>query len=207
MISLNELGFLDALAAKTPTPAGGAAAAYAGAMAASLVILVARVTIGKQKDAELDREMGEIIAEMERCRAQLVEAVDLDSAAFVALLAAKRLPAGSARAEALLQATRTAVDVPFQTAEIALRVFRAAVEVARRGNPNALNDAICAAWLAERTVGISALNALANRDDLLDPAQAGQIDLRNENLLQRVDLARGQMAELVPLAWRDSEFT
>ena len=42
---------LDRLAAGTPTPGGGAAAAYAGSAAASLAAMVARLTVGKKKYA------------------------------------------------------------------------------------------------------------------------------------------------------------
>ena len=41
--------FLDALASEKPTPGGGSASAYTGAMAAALVAMVARVTLGKKK--------------------------------------------------------------------------------------------------------------------------------------------------------------
>ena len=48
-----EADLLDRLAAATPTPGGGSAAAYAGAMAASLVGMVGRLTLGKKKYADV----------------------------------------------------------------------------------------------------------------------------------------------------------
>ena len=44
--------FLDSLAAGTPAPGGGSASAYAGAMAAGLVAMVARLTTGKENYAD-----------------------------------------------------------------------------------------------------------------------------------------------------------
>lgn len=61
--------FLDGLAAGTATPGGGAAAAYSGAMAAALVAMCARLTVGKKKYAEVEAQMKEILKQAERARA------------------------------------------------------------------------------------------------------------------------------------------
>ena len=63
--------FLDALAAATPTPGGGSAAAQAGAMGAALVAMVARLTIGRKKYAEVEAQMNEILNQAERLRREL----------------------------------------------------------------------------------------------------------------------------------------
>ncbi len=44
-----DMAFLEQLASPGPTPAGGAAAAYAGACAASLVMMAARITAKNPK--------------------------------------------------------------------------------------------------------------------------------------------------------------
>jgi glutamate formiminotransferase/formiminotetrahydrofolate cyclodeaminase len=71
--------FLDELASETPTPGGGSAAAYAGAMAAALVGMVARLTIGKKKYAEVETRMQSVLAQAEGLRAALTEAVQGDA--------------------------------------------------------------------------------------------------------------------------------
>ncbi len=60
--------FLAELASGDPTPGGGSAAAYAGAMAASLVAMVARVTLGKKKYATVEDEMKGILEMAEALR-------------------------------------------------------------------------------------------------------------------------------------------
>ncbi len=45
----SDASFLDDLAAATAAPGGGSAAAYAGAIGAALVAMVAGLTIGKKK--------------------------------------------------------------------------------------------------------------------------------------------------------------
>ena len=55
--AIEAVPFLDDLAAATPTPGGGSAAAYSGAMAAGLVAMVARLTVGKKKYADVEEQM------------------------------------------------------------------------------------------------------------------------------------------------------
>ncbi len=55
--------FLDALASAEPTPGGGSASAYGGAMAASLVAMVGRLTVGKKKYADVENEIWPVIDE------------------------------------------------------------------------------------------------------------------------------------------------
>ncbi|MGZ9226741.1 MAG: glutamate formimidoyltransferase, partial [Anaerolineales bacterium] len=50
----NGPSFIEELAAPTPTPGGGSAAAYSGAMGAALVAMVAGLTIGKKKYANVE---------------------------------------------------------------------------------------------------------------------------------------------------------
>src|SRR5574338_250882 len=78
--------FIEELAAPTPTPGGGSAAAYAGAMGAALVAMVAGVTIGKKKYADVEAEMQAIRVVAETLRKELTQAVDDDASAFEALM-------------------------------------------------------------------------------------------------------------------------
>src|SRR3990172_9938562 len=90
-----ETGFLDALAAGTPAPGGGSAAAHAAAIAAALLAMVARLTVDRKKYAGVREEMLSLLAEVESLRPALQSAVDEDAAAFEAVMSARRLPKGS----------------------------------------------------------------------------------------------------------------
>ena len=63
-------------------------------MGAALVAMVARLTIGKKKYAQVEDQMNEILNQAERLRRELSEAVEADAAAFEGVLAAFRLPKG-----------------------------------------------------------------------------------------------------------------
>jgi glutamate formiminotransferase/formiminotetrahydrofolate cyclodeaminase len=167
--------FLDRLAAGTATPGGGSAAAYAGAMAAALVGMVARLTIGKEKYRSVEGRMREIAALADLLRAELESAVRLDAEAFEAVMAALRLPKVSdeeraARARALEAATQRAGETPLRAAERSTAALELAAEVAESGNPSAASDAGSAGALARAALAAAAMNVRVNAASLKDVA-------------------------------------
>lgn len=170
-------GFLDSIAAGTPTPGGGAAAAYAGAMGAALVAMVARLTLGKKKYTEVEPQINEILTFAERLRRELTEAVDEDSAAFEGILAAFKLPKetdeqAAARVSAIEQATLVAIRVPLKTADCAVKVLSLAERCASLGNLNAISDAATAGALAQAALTGAGYNVRININSLADKHSA-----------------------------------
>ena len=119
--------FLDALAAKQPTPGGGGAAALTGSQAAALLCMVANFTLGAKKYADVHEEMRGYLAQAEALRFKLLGLADEDVAAFNGVSACYAMPKESdsekaARTEALQAALKEAARVPFVAAEAALEV-------------------------------------------------------------------------------------
>lgn len=163
----SESTFLDKLASSEPAPGGGSAAAFSGAMAAALVAMVARLTIGREKFADVEGRMMEIASQAERLRTWFQEAVLLDDQAFLDLMKARKLPKGNevekeARAKAIELATREAASIPLQVVEKAVRVIHLAKEVAENGNPNAITDASSAALISQTAIKVAGLNVKIN---------------------------------------------
>jgi glutamate formiminotransferase/formiminotetrahydrofolate cyclodeaminase len=168
--------FLDELAAGTPTPGGGSAAAYAGAMAAGLVAMVGRLTIGKKKYADVEPNMRQIVDRAETLRQELDASVQHDADAFEAVMAAMRLPRETeserqARDSAIRQATLHATEVPLGVAERACEALELAADVAQLGNTNAASDAGSAGALARASLRGASLNVLINTASLEDTAR------------------------------------
>lgn len=169
--------FLDELAAGTAAPGGGSAAAYGGAMGASLVAMVARLTVGKKKYADVEARMNEIIVEADQLRAALSKGVERDAAAFGEVMAAFKLPKDTddqqaARAAAIEAATRHAAEVPLEAAHMAARVIELAAELAETANLNAISDAGSAGALAGASLHAAALNVKINAASLQDQSVA-----------------------------------
>nr|HID12348.1 glutamate formimidoyltransferase [Anaerolineae bacterium] len=169
--------FLNAVAAGTPAPGGGAVAALVGALAAALTAMVGRLTLGKPKYAGVEGEMEALLAEAERLRQALTARIAEDTAAFEAVMAAYRLPKRSdeekaARQAAIQAALAQATQVPLETARDAVAALELARTAARVGNVNGITDAGTAAWLAQAAVAGAALNVRVNAAALDEPAQA-----------------------------------
>jgi glutamate formiminotransferase/formiminotetrahydrofolate cyclodeaminase len=204
MQTLDEHGvqasFTDRLAAGTPTPGGGSAAAYAGAMAAALIAMVARLTIGKKKYAEVQARMQAIIPEAEGIRAQLERAVEEDSSAFEEVLAALRLPKGTqeeqaVRAEAMEDATLHAAAVPLEVARRAVQILEWAAEMVETANVNAIADGASAAALARAAFRAATLNVLVNAKSMKDASAAAAWRAELNSLESRAASAEGRVAK------------
>jgi glutamate formiminotransferase/formiminotetrahydrofolate cyclodeaminase len=165
--------FLDQLAEGSATPGGGSAAAYAGAMAAALVTMAARLTAGKKKYAAVESRMHEIIEESEGIRRELSSAVSEDARAFDDVMRATRLPRGTpveeaSRAEAVERATHQAAAVPLSVAGQAASLVELAAELAEIGNVNVASDAAS----AQAALRAAALNVKVNASAVSDRAAA-----------------------------------
>mgnify|MGYP000313860668 CR=1 FL=1 len=200
------VGFLDAVAANSAAPGGGAVAALAGALATALVAMVGRLTTGKRRYADVQDEMAEAVAQAEKLRAALTTAMDEDSAAFSAVMAAYRLPKATeeeqvARNAAIQEAMTHAAEVPLATARTALEALELALLVAGKGNVNAASDAATAAWMAMASIQSAALNVRVNAASIHDAAQKAtwlaelnDIDARAHTLLKEVQAVAAQRA-------------
>jgi len=171
---------LDQLASGDPTPGGGSAAAYAGAMGAALVGMVARLSIGKKRYAEVEADMQAILQESEALRSNLSAAVAEDAAAFDAILAAFKLPKASsdekrARSECIQAATLHAAEVPLDVARKAVRIFELALQVASSGNINAISDGASGAALAQAALTGAGYNVRINILGLKDQSKSTQL--------------------------------
>ena len=137
-------GFLDQLAARTPTPGGGGAAAVTGALAAGLVAMAARFSERQLPEA------GDLADQADELRRRVADLAEADARAYTSVLKALRLPRDEAqRREARRrEALEGAAAVPLEITTIGARVAQLAVRVAEAGNPNLRGDAVTAALLA-----------------------------------------------------------
>ncbi len=191
------LAFLETLAAGTPTPGGGAAAAVSGAMAAALAGMVSRLTVGKKKYAEVEGRMREVIEAADDLKVRLALAAEEDSAAFEAVLSAMRLPRESeveqeARQGEIRRATIQAARIPLQVAIAAAQAAELAAEVAETGNLNAISDAASAVALARAALQGAALNVRINARDLESSTEVNGWEATLSDCLLRMAAAEGR---------------
>lgn len=167
LTSLSVRDLADRLASREPVPGGGSAAAIGGALGASLVGMVAELTIGRPDAAERDDLLRDVRDNAARLRTDLLELAETDAAAYEAVVAARRLPKGTdaERAERTRRMRLTIVEaarVPLETARRSREVLDLAVRIAPIGNRNAVSDAGVAAQLASAAVRGAVLNVRIN---------------------------------------------
>jgi glutamate formiminotransferase/formiminotetrahydrofolate cyclodeaminase len=180
--------FIEATAEATPTPGGGSAAALAGALAAALTEMVAGLTTGRKKYADVNDEAERIKQEAAHLRRRLTDAIAEDAAAFEAVMAAYRRQeiTEEEKASAVELATYQAALVPLKVAEMSLESAELAAQIARIGNVNAATDAAAGALMAQAAVGAAALNVKVNASALQDKAQADYLREAIAKLEKRV---------------------
>jgi hypothetical protein len=83
--------YLSALAAATPVPGGGSAAALAGAMGSGLLTMVARIAYRKAKDSAAQESLRWLEIEFERCMEDLQVLSQEDIDAYEAVVVARRV--------------------------------------------------------------------------------------------------------------------
>jgi glutamate formiminotransferase/formiminotetrahydrofolate cyclodeaminase len=180
--------FVHAVAADAPTPGGGAVAALAGALAAALDTMVTGLTIGRPKYAEVEARMQQVRQQAVEVQAEMLRLMTADSEAFEQVMAAYRLPRGTAeeveaRRDGIQRALRRATEVPLEIMARAVEILRLARACAEHGNANAVSDAGVAGYMALAAAQSASLNVDINILGLRD--------------LEEGDLYRRQSAELL----------
>lgn len=167
------LAFTRVLDSTDNVTGGGAASAVAGAMAAALVGMVARVSAGKKNMPDPDAFYQDIDAQAQALSTTLLEGSNADSAAFDRVMDAYRLPKATdeekaARTAAIQKAITGATETPLQNAEACARVLELASQLEGRSNINAASDLECAVFLATAGLKGALSNAEINIGSLKD---------------------------------------
>lgn len=183
-------GFVDITASDAPAPGGGSVSALAGALAAALAEMVANLTVGKAKYAEVEGEMKELAAAGAALRKELVEDIQKDSTAFDLYMAGIKMPKETeeekaARREAMQNGLKAAAQVPLSVAEAALKIFPIAEAVVKRGNTNAVTDGLVAAMMARTAVIGAGLNVKINLGSIKDEAFTAELAAKVKSLEER----------------------
>ncbi|MEC4184377.1 cyclodeaminase/cyclohydrolase family protein [Adlercreutzia sp. R21] len=169
--------FIDALASKAPTPGGGGASAYVGALASALASMVGNLTVGKKKYADVEERVQSELLELEATRLRLLELVQADADAFAPLAAAYGMTRGTdeeaaAQKAALQAALVDACEVPLEIMRQCVQVVESCVFLAKHGSVMAVSDAGAGAVLAKAALLAASLNVRINIGSMDDAARA-----------------------------------
>jgi formiminotetrahydrofolate cyclodeaminase len=200
LVELLTREFVEKVASEDPAPGGGSVSALAGALAAALCAMVARLTLGKEKYRDTWQEMEQVRDSADALMRRLLELVDEDTAAYNQVLSAFKLPRDNeaqkaARQATIQSATRKATAVPMETLRSVTELLSMAEAAVEKGNPNCLSDAGVAAHLIRAAASGAAYNVRINLSALDDQGLSTQMKLETAELLSSVMSAVAKLQE------------
>ena len=173
LIDMNLKEFVHETASESPAPGGGSISAYMGALGAALGTMVANLSSHKRGWDHRWEEFSEWAEKGKFYHDELLRMVDEDTAAFNKIMDAFGLPKSNdhekfLRAQAIQDATKYAIEVPFKVMKLAYESMEILTAMAESGNPNSISDAGVGALAARSAVMGAYLNVKINASGLED---------------------------------------
>lgn len=146
LIDMNLEDFMNETASESPAPGGGSISAYMGSLGIALGTMVANLSSHKRGWDDSWEEFSQWAEKGKMIQNELLHLVDEDTTAFNKIMDAFRKPNKSKnekqeRKEAIEEATKNAIMVPFKVMETAFGAFEVLKAMAETGNPNSVSDA------------------------------------------------------------------
>jgi formiminotetrahydrofolate cyclodeaminase len=189
------------LSSDAPSPGGGTASAAAGAMAASLLMMVCGIT-AKSKRHEPNKERLEALkAQLSMRRDELIDLSREDARAYDLVVEAMRKNRESANIRTVQDAFKLAAEIPMKTAAKCIEILEASIGVAELGTRSASSDVGVAVLLAEAGFKGASMNVKINLKDVRDSRFVESAEERLASYDSRVrDLTRDALGRLGQLA-------
>jgi glutamate formiminotransferase / formiminotetrahydrofolate cyclodeaminase len=189
LVDLTLAQFADETASESPAPGGGSVSATVGALGVSLATMVANLSSHKRGWDDQWEYFSRWAEKGQALKNELLFLVDEDTRSFNRIMDAFGLPKSNDeekkhRKQAIQDATRYAIEVPFrimQKANESLEIIREMVE---RGNPNSVTDAGVGALCARTAVLGAFMNVKINCADLDDKEFAKEIIAKGKEIQQ-----------------------
>jgi len=159
--------FLDATAAKQPTPGGGSVAALVGALSAAIGEMVLNYSVGK-KDLEAHQDaLKQALGELHGSRQVILDLLVEDQRAYEALTESKKV-AKASLGHSIQPALSAAINAPAAIAATGLAILETCKRAAPIANKYLLSDLAVCAELAMATVRCGIYNVQINLPEVTD---------------------------------------
>ncbi len=183
--------------AREPTPGGGSVSAVVGALAASLGVMTAQFTLGREEFAAVAGDVERLRGELANASAALLALADDDARAYDAFSSAQKLAKATVeekktRKAAMQEALRRAADVPLAGMRACRDVLGLLRELLPKSNPHLASD-----------VGTGAHLALAALHGCRLNVQVNLASLQDADAVERLRGEAGRLTEEAEAALRD----
>lgn len=176
--------FVEVLASDAPAPGGGGAAALVGAVGVALGNMVASLTVGKKKYAEVEAEISALKAKCDSLQQELLDQVEADELGFLPLAKAYAIPKDEPARDAIMEeALMQACQVPLKIMTLCCDAIECMRTFADKGSRLALSDAGCGAAMCKAALQSAALNVFINTKSMKDRTVAEEINAKATAML------------------------
>ncbi len=202
LIKMDLRAFSNETASESPAPGGGSIAAYLGALGVSLGTMVANLSSHKRGWDDRWEEFSDWAKKGQELKDKLLWLVDEDTNSFNKIMDAFKLPKSNeeekaARSQAIQDATKYAIEIPFQVMETSYASFELLKEMAVNGNPNSVSDAGVGALSVRSAVLGAYLNVKINLADLKDENYKNEMLAKASKLAADTKVAEEEILAIV----------
>ena len=202
LVDMTLTGFTDETASESPAPGGGSVSAYIGAMGVALGTMVANLSSHKRGWDDRWEEFSDWAEKGMKYQSELVRLVDEDTEAFNKIMDAFGLPKKTdeekaMRKQAIQDATKNAIMIPFRVMEVAYEAMEVVKAMAETGNPNSVSDAGVGALALRSCVKGAFLNVKINSGDLDDKDFVQHVMTKGKEIEQKTEALEKLVLELV----------
>ena len=167
MLEMKTTEFLGDLSSSKPFPGGGGASAAVGAFASALGLMVANLTVGKKKYADVEAEIIEVRFKLEELQKKLVLLTDKDAEAFEPVSIAYKMPKETEEQKrekdrVMETALYGASIVPLEMMEQILEVMKLLKILGEKGSRMAISDVGAGVLFAQAALEGASLNVFIN---------------------------------------------
>ena len=202
LIDMQVKDYLDLLKSDAPAPGGGSVSALAGAQGVGLFMMVADLTLGKEKYADYQEICAEAKEKGMALYTELVESIDKDTDAFNLIAAAFKMPKETdeekaARRQAIADGTLVATQVPFRTMQLGYEGLMLAKTMIGKSNPNAASDLGVAILNLTGCIKGAWLNVMINLPGVKDEEKAAYYAAEGKKMYEEADAIASGLYEEV----------
>lgn len=191
MLEQKTTDFLEVLSSAAPVPGGGGASAAVGAFASALGMMVANLTIGKKKYADVEAEIIERKERLLVLQKKLIELTDKDAEAFEPLSKAYGLPKETK--EQIEEKERVMEKALYEASIVPLEIMKTVSEVmdelkalGEKGSWIAISDVGVAVLFARAALEGASLNIYINTRLMKDREQAERLNRESDHMITEV---------------------
>lgn len=189
MLEQKTTEFLEALSSAAPVPGGGGASATVGAFASALGMMVANLTVGKKRYADVEEEIIGVREHLKGLREELVALTDKDAESFEPLSKAYSLPKETEEEKAekervMEKVLYEASIVPLQIMETVYEAMKDLEVLGEKGSRIAVSDVGVGILFAKAALEGASLNIFINTKSMKNRERAEELNTKADTLIE-----------------------